>query len=685
MRLLWLSPDGGDSVCIPIEGAVWPVILRTKELDLAVADGRLQEVKDTALLNLCNETRLSAVQREKTDAAWTMISGLVELTPRIFDPRQRSDYLKAAAKRHNVQVSTVRKHLRRYWQRGQTKVSLQPDFHRCGGPGGQRTGTTKLGRPRKRNSIGLLLTDKDHKAMAKVIKKYYLTERRFPLTKVYDYLLNEHYNSGTKQKNGVSVPVIKSTDERPSLARFRYYLNKNYRKDTTLLKRKGSVNYGRNHRGLQGVESQMAIGPGAIYQIDATTADVHLVHSVQTGLVVGRPTLYLVIDTCSGLVAGLHVTFGSPSYSAAGAALWNAYSDKVEYCKRLGIDIDPEEWPCKGLPRAILADRGEMLSKNTDAIVQHLGVAITNTAPYRADAKGLVERHFRLSNDKVIRWLPAAVPDKETVGAARRNYRKETCLTREEFVRCLIHSILAHNTSIRSNYPLTSEMIRDRIEPRPHKIWAWARPRLKQMDPACIRICLLPKVQASITSRGIRVFGSNGALYTCDREQAEGWRAIARAKKTWKVDCYYEPDLVDTVYLTGQTIGDVDVCYLDVPDRHFAGLSWAELKTRREAEAGIIAEGQARDQQKKSDCEAQVRDVITKAERRKGAHGDPSLAEVTIARADQRIRDGQAAAKTTQKIVGANPPTPVVEVREELGDEQAREFSSLFDLDDEDD
>lgn len=697
-RLLWQSSDGKQCACIPVEGAHWPLVCNMKELEQAMATGKAVEVPDTLVQDHCPDDALTAAQRRKRAEAWEQVSGLVK-HPDIFDPVRRGELVEAAAKANGVHAITVRKHLRRYWQRGQTMDALQPDYRRCGAPGTARTvGTVKLGRPSavaiKGNNgsggsdtdsgvanVGLVLTEADHKAMNAVIEKHYRSERRFPFKRVYGMLLAAYYINGYETAaNGVAEPQLKPVAERPTFAQFRYFFEKHHRKDTSLRDRVGEVNFGRNHRGLLGVQSQMATGPGDLYMIDATTADVNLVHSGRPSMVVGRPILYMVVDAFSGLVAGLHVTFGGASYSAAGMALWNAYCDKAEFCRSLNIPLTPEHWPSRGLPHTLLADRGEMLGKATNQLVERLGINITNTAPYRADAKGLVERHFRLRNEEVIKWLPGAVPDEHAVGAAKNNYRKKSSLTREEFTAALVHAIIAHNVCVRAPGHYRAEVIRDDVEQRPYKLWAWGRPRLKTLDQAAVRVCLLPPVEGTVTDRGIRV---NGALYTCRTEQAENWRSRARTK-VWQVPCVHDPSLVDCVYLLGKRAGDMELCQLDLVDQRFAGWTFGELEAYQRSEREALAAARNDDYQTKATATARIESIVAGAEARKEELGDTSLAAVTVERLDQRVRDNQLEAKKTMQMTGAASPAssptplPVPAKPYKLGEKQASQWRHLI-------
>ncbi|WP_164907503.1 hypothetical protein [Clostridium septicum] len=45
-------------------------------------------------------------------------------------------------------------------------------------------------------------------------------------------------------------------------------------------------------------------GPGSLYQIDATVADVYLVSEFNRNWIIGRPVLYMVLDSFSRMIVG---------------------------------------------------------------------------------------------------------------------------------------------------------------------------------------------------------------------------------------------------------------------------------------------------------------------------------------------------------------------------------------------
>ena len=90
-------------------------------------------------------------------------------------------------------------------------------------------------------------------------------------------------------------------------------------------------------------------------------------------------------------------------------ALANAMNDKVKFCAEYGISITKDDWPCSGVPGAYLADRGEMVSKSAETLINALNVRIENAPPYRGDMKGIVEQYFNTTNETALTRLPGHV------------------------------------------------------------------------------------------------------------------------------------------------------------------------------------------------------------------------------------------------------------------------------------
>ncbi|MFI7913978.1 transposase, partial [Acinetobacter baumannii] len=133
------------------------------------------------------------------------------------------------------------------------------------------------------------------------------------------------------------------------------------------------------------------------------------------------------------------------SYVVAMQAIVNACSDKVDLCKMFGIDIQPEQWPTIGLPDAILADRGEMMSHQVERLIYGYNVRIENAPAYRGDAKGIVERYFGTLQAEFKPYAPGVVKGNRIKKHGESDYRLEAALPITAFTKMIIKTILYRN------------------------------------------------------------------------------------------------------------------------------------------------------------------------------------------------------------------------------------------------
>ena len=73
------------------------------------------------------------------------------------------------------------------------------------------------------------------------------------------------------------------------------------------------------------------------------------------------------------------------------------------------------------------------------------------------------------------------MPDFQERGA--HDYRKDACLTLEEFERIVVRCIVYYNSErVLSDYPYTNEMIREQVRPYACDIWAY---KVQPNDSVC--------------------------------------------------------------------------------------------------------------------------------------------------------------------------------------------------------
>ena len=99
------------------------------------------------------------------------------------------------------------------------------------------------------------------------------------------------------------------------------------------IKRLGEKEHNLTQRAILGKSNDYVYGPGSLYQIDSTVANIYVVSSTNYNSIIGRPTLYLVVDVFSRMIVGFHVDTRPASLEMARLSLYCAVSDKVEYCK----------------------------------------------------------------------------------------------------------------------------------------------------------------------------------------------------------------------------------------------------------------------------------------------------------------------------------------------------------------
>ena len=308
-------------------------------------------------------------QELKRDQNYALVYPLIshEL---FYVPVQRGKIISEIMNQHDVTKQTLYRLARRYWQRGQNPNALLPDYRNSGAKGKKRTAKDKkLGRPRIYSSEqGINVNEDIEKLFYRTIKLFFLKDNKHSLLFVYRKFQTTYKNL---------YPDTAESDI-PTIWQFKYYYEKEFKKIESIKARISTSNYRKDYRPLQSTSNAQVLGPGARYEIDATIADIYLVSNSNPESIVGRPTIYFVIDVFSRLVTGFYIGFESPSYLAAIQALNIAMTDKVKYCAEYGISIQPEDWPAVGLPDALLADRGELLGYQIEALEKTFAVRLEN-------------------------------------------------------------------------------------------------------------------------------------------------------------------------------------------------------------------------------------------------------------------------------------------------------------------
>ena len=554
-RVLWIDIQRRGYILIDIASKnALPLYRLHAELETMAESELLKFDAEDPFTYSVDENTVDPRYGAVRDKNWQKISSLVVQQPAIFLPSQRGSIITSLiAKTGESHVSLYRL-LRRYWQRGMTPNAFLPDYAKCGGRGRDKGMSDKpRGRRPTDPNIVVVNVDQDIRSIFRAaITRFYASKPVFDLAECYYAMLEDYFTDPfVNPDHGRQELVVRAGS--PTLMQFRYWYGKDNDIFAVNRHRHTPRKYDKDMRGLLGTSSDGVSGPGEKYQIDATIADIYLVSRYDRHRIVGRPILYVIIDVFSHLITGVYVGFEGPSWVGAMEALSVAVLDKVSYCQRFGIPILPEEWPSVGMPVRLLGDRGEMAGRMVETFINSFNVRVENTAPYRADWKGLVEQQFRLLPARFKAYTPGYI-QKDYQQRGGKDYRLDATLDIDQFTRILIFCILAYNNShVLKDYPLSPEMIRDRVRPVPIEMWEWGIAHgggcLRVFPAEQVRVSLLPSDEATVTCHGIRY---SGCFYSCPLAIEEHWFDKARQRATWKVRISYDPRCMDSIWLHGE-------------------------------------------------------------------------------------------------------------------------------------
>lgn len=640
LRVLWSSPQATYLIDIN-DTKAFPTLHDSPESLLRQIAAKDVKMKvDPYLALTMAVVKVGSKAEEVRNRGWEIIAEIANDVA-VLSPRSRGSLVSEAVEKHKTTKQTVYRLLRRYWQRGMTKNALLPDYHKSGAAGKKRTQQQKLGRPRVNLAgIGCVVTPDIERLFRIAIEEAFLNKKGRTLKKAYLKLLTLHKNS--------FGPV--PSEEAPTYRQFGYFYRREYKPVEAIIKRTPKPIYDKDIRPLHSTSTAETLGPGSRFQIDATIADVYLVSAANRKRIVGRPVVYVVIDVFSRLVVGVYIGFEGPSYASAMQALANAAENKVEYCKRFDIEIDHEQWPSVGIPDALLADRGELLGHQVEALISQFNVRVENAAAYRGDAKGIVERYFRTIQEQFKPYAEGVVTSTKVKKRGGKDYRLDATLSITDFTRMILHSVLWHNQNrVLEEYDRDIDMPDD-LPSIPIELWKWGLTnktgRLRSFPHETIALSLLPRKRATISNLGIKVFG---VYYTCQEAVAAGWFHRNETGRPNSITVSYDPRRADQVYfLPDGNPTNYWICDLSDRSRRYRGMSFWEVWRKQKTERKTQARAKSDANMSEADLDATIEKIALEAAAKKPkAIGESKAVRV------RQIRKNREAEKDTERSTTA--------------------------------
>lgn len=639
--IFWIDIDGRNAL---------PRVSPRNEFEHLMASGELNVITDP-FLNISMSSPASGSKAEQVqNRAWEAIKDIVVKEPEIYQRATRGSLLLEVLERTGSTKQTVYRWLRRYWQCGMCKNALSGRYDLCGGAGKpKKLSNKKIGAPRKRTPGNGINVDDQIKALFRVaIEKCLLHEGEYEFDYAYNQVLIAF---------GVPLPC-KPEDllNVPTERQFKYFYEKEYSPIDVTKKQKGEINYLKDFRPVLSTSTSEVAGPGSRYQIDATIADVYLVSEQDREKIIGRPTLYFVVDVFSRAIVGMYVGLENASWVSAMEALANAMLDKIDYCASFGIEITEDMWPTVGLPEAIIGDRGEMLGRHVEVLSKAFNVEIENTPPYRADWKGVVERYFRTVQVKMKPFVEGYVTGK-VIGKKRhgKDYRQDGIHTLHEFTQMLIRIVLFYNNEHSISTYDPDQDIPANLPLIPLILWNWGieyrTGRLRRPGAELVKVNLLPHTEATVTEHGLKLFG---CYYTCKEALDWGWFE-GNYQGPKKVTVAYDLYSSNIIYLRPtDSYADYIKASLTERSRAYKDLTMWEVWEKKDVRASTAATSKLK---KRAGSVNLVSDLEEIARRSKAAQ--PKKASITKSEKVKGIADNKRTERQYERQKKAEERAPI--------------------------
>lgn len=364
--------------------------------------------------------------------------------------------------------------------------------------------TEKTGRPQDGIQTGIVIDEQTQKYFYEALE-HYKSGRVQTLKSAYDRMNLNHYMRAEFNANGQLVQQLLAASERPTLRQFQYFVNKELsaeEKDRI----KTSVQEQRNNKRLLLSDNlKNVMGPGDCIEMDEVEVDISLVSQINPDQTVGRPVVYAMIDVYTRAIIAVSVSFDNNSVVGLTNCLMNLAEDKVALCSQYGLSITPKVWPSGFIPRTIRADRGsEYRSKEAKRIFNELNINLELVPGGSGSLKGSVEQWFHQMHS-------AQNPLLEGKGLIQKRYdskhHQDAVLTIDAFKRMLYAFVIAHNQTYMQKYPLTRDMIAQKVQPTPCDLWCYGVSTYGNLRPIANQhqffYTLLSPVVAKISRKGI--------------------------------------------------------------------------------------------------------------------------------------------------------------------------------------
>lgn len=672
------------------ESKVMPVFMGASKVREALATHQFRVVED--LRTLYDEDRLSVAQRKLLDRRWQLMRSVLPDEEKLFDSSFRGELAEKLATAKIASKPFFYDTLRLYWRGGGGRSSLIPGFARCGQPGVDRIAEDSeraRGRPRSISpGKGLSITEVHLRNMRQAWAKAPVGRDGVGLRGAYTWMLSMRYWQHVSVAPGKdqNALVVREEDAVPTFEQFRYYWMKEHAFAERLQKRLKSRAFERLTKLIVTGTLKEVGGPGVRYYIDATVLDIYVVSRLDPNKIIGRPTLYVVVDQFSRMIVGIYIGLEPPCWEGAMLALWNGCLDKVAFCAKYGINITSDLWPTGHIPMHLMGDRGELISYNADRLSTGFNLDVENSRPYAGEAKGVAERYFSTLQAKFGPFMPGYVEKRPERGDEHASLK--AALNLEEVMRCMILAVLCMNTRVVRDYEGAAEVVASKTPFVPVKLWAWGVETLRcgyrEFPPDYLQAHLWPKHDLKFSRKALHF--QRGLYYMSEELAAQTWFVQALVERQ-RLQAFYHPSNVDVAYLRNiDGTGELIPLTLTRRADRFGGMSLNEVVGLSKAAGENNARAAADLAPLRAEWEMGIHEISNKAKRTAKQLQDPTLSDAARRKGIRQNRQDELDYETSSALirsVGYDPtgrvlPGEATEPSQEHAEDTHDDFSSLL-------
>lgn len=540
----------------------------------------------------------------------------------LLDKETRGPLLKKWAEQIGSTDNTLLADLRLWWLGGQTQDALLGNYFRCGqidentagafavkkkGPSGEELVTFAPGehkargrRPADESYEPMAMTSALRSIVLATAKAHYLKDEIHSVRGTTDHVIDILFCLRDEKGKPLRTPdgkraMLRPRGQRPSIDQIRYLLKKALSETGSYKARVSDADFKNNHAPSSGSVKEDCVGPGDVYEIDATFIDLWLVADADGVTIIGKATLYLVIDRDSRLIVGFYLSLENPSWNEAKQAVLSISGDWESLCKRLGVAYDPADWPARGvMPNRFVGDRAEMITFASNVLCDGLRIPITNPPALASQRKCIVEGGFHTTQVPLKDNALGYEPPKNATARRGKAYDKDACMTLDQLAAIYLQIVIAHNNKVMAGYPSTPEEVYKGWLPMPVALWNRGIER-RMGAPArhtykFLRQKLMPAGVGRVHVDGIYF---KGCVYKFDETRCADWQTRASLHGTFDVPVLYSPSLVDAIFI--QDPHDKRKQYTGrlTPDfEPLSGYSYAEVVAFAKAKGGLTRIGE---------------------------------------------------------------------------------------------